>query len=369
MICCAPYSGRVFMTSVGMVIAAVVIEIFPDINCSQPKGLRPSLSQHFSMSAITSKATQTQQVRASDQGRVLLVTNQTGDTAYSEELVRAGFTVVSVDSAAAALLALQRTRPHVIITDMNLSGITATELARMLTQAQDGMLLIFVGDEDATAARRGAAQSAGAFGYFQVPDEIEMMLARTAQLIAIKQTMDRLHAEVDRDYLTGLANRRRFRTAIGQEVERWRRYSVPCALLLVDIDHLKLINDAHGHSAGDMVIRHTARALTELSRDNDTAARLGGEEFALLLAATSDVQALAVAERLRSAVSSTMVETIGTVTVSIGVASCPSHADSERSLYAASDAALYCAKREGRNLTAVAVASGTGGGTASAALS
>ena len=83
----------------------------------------------------------------------------------------------------------------------------------------------------------------GAFDYFQMPAELSLLIARTEQLVALKQTMDRLRAEADRDYLTGLANRRRFRTALGQEVERWRRYNVPCALVLVDIDHLKKIND------------------------------------------------------------------------------------------------------------------------------
>jgi diguanylate cyclase (GGDEF)-like protein len=97
-----------------------------------------------------------------------------------------------------------------------------------------------------------------------------------------------------------------------------------------------------------------ADALAEMSRDNDTAARLGGEEFALLLAGANDSQALAAAERLRQAVSAKAVDEVGTVTVSLGVAACPSHAESERALYGASDAALYRAKREGRDRTAVA---------------
>jgi diguanylate cyclase (GGDEF)-like protein len=92
----------------------------------------------------------------------------------------------------------------------------------------------------------------------------------------------------------------------------------------------------------------------ELSRDNDTAARLGGEEFALLLAGVDNEKALAAAERLRHVVCAVPVEDVGTVTISLGVAACPSHAHTERTLYAVSDAALYSAKREGRNRTAVA---------------
>jgi two-component system cell cycle response regulator len=308
--------------------------------------------------SATARATTstTDRTQARDQGRVLLVTDDQAGAAYGATLESAGFAVVGVAKGVAALVALRRTRPHVIIADVSLKGISADELARMLAQAQEGVPLILVGTAEATPARRNAALEAGSFDYFQMPAHAQLLIARTSQLVALRQMMERLRAEADRDYLTSLLNRRRFRTALGQEVERWRRYHVPCALLLVDIDHLKRINDAHGHSAGDMVIRHIASTLTQLSRDNDTAARLGGEEFALLLAGTDDEKALAAAERVRDVVSAEPVKSIGTVTVSLGVAACPAHATSERALYAASDAALYRAKGEGRDRTAVAAA-------------
>ena len=123
---------------------------------------------------------------------------------------------------------------------------------------------------------------------------------------------------------------------------------------MLDVDHMKRINDAHGHPAGDRVIRHVASALTELSRDNDTAARLGGEEFALLLAGVGSEKAQAAAERLRLAVCKQSLEEIGVVTISVGVASCPDNARTERELFGTSDAALYRAKQEGRNMTVVA---------------
>jgi diguanylate cyclase (GGDEF)-like protein len=288
-----------------------------------------------------------------EQGRVLLVTDEP-HAVHRLALEEAGFAVVGVAGSTAALVALHRSRPHVIIADANLKGISALELARKLAQTQDGVPLILVGAELADASRRGAALAMGAFDYFQLPVELSLLIARVGQLVLMRLEVDRLHALADRDYLTGLANRRRFRTALGQEVERWRRYRVPCALLLVDIDFLKRVNDAHGHSAGDVVIRHIASAMVELSRDNDTTARLGGEEFALLLAGADDAKALAAAERVRQVVSAEPLETIGTITVSLGVAACPIHATSERTLYAASDAALYRAKREGRDRSAVA---------------
>lgn len=304
----------------------------------------------------TSKSASSGLVQTRDQGRILLVTDEAATAAYGPVLEDAGFRVVGVAGGAAAMVALRQTRPHLIIADINLKGITAAEMMRMLSQMQEGPPLVLVGSAPPTLERRTASLAAGAFDYFQVPTELPLLVGRAAQLIKIRQTIECLHAEAERDYLTGLANRRYFRAALGHELERWRRYNVPCALLILDIDLMKRINDTHGHSAGDVVILHIATALKELSRDNDTTARLGGEEFALLLAGADDSRAYAAAERLRENVSAREVEGIGTVTISLGVAACPAHATSERALYAASDAALYRAKGDGRNRTAVAPA-------------
>jgi diguanylate cyclase (GGDEF)-like protein len=303
--------------------------------------------------SATGQATEAQK-NTRDQGRVLLVTDEAARPAHVAALEGAGFAVVGVAGGAAAIVALHRSRPHVVIADLSVKGITAVELARTLAQSSGHVPLVLVGAEEAGRARRQSALDAGAFDYFQLPAETGLLVARTAQLVELKLTIDRLRAEADRDYLTGLANRRRFRTALGQELERWRRYRTPCALLMVDIDHLKKINDAHGHSAGDTAIRHVAGTLARHSRDNDTAARLGGEEFALLLAGASEESALSAADRLRHSVSAVASEAGGVVTVSVGVAACPAHAVSERDLYAAADAALYQAKHEGRDRSVLA---------------
>jgi diguanylate cyclase (GGDEF)-like protein len=220
----------------------------------------------------------------------------------------------------------------------------------MLGQSQDGTPLIVVGAEAATLKRRHAALSAGANDYFQIPDEFELLVMRANELVKLRQTLERLRGAADLDHLTGLANRRRFRVALTGEVERWRRYGVPCALLLLDIDHMKAINDGFGHPVGDLVIREIASTLTRVSRDNDTAARLGGEEFAGI----DGTKAEFAAKRLLDTLAEQEVEGVGSISVSIGVASCPDHADSERALYAASDQALYVAKNEGRKRVAVA---------------
>ena len=285
--------------------------------------------------------------------RVLLITEDSHSPLRSL-LELAGLEVVGVCAGAAALVSLRRARPQLVIASIDAKAISIQELARMLGQSQDGTPLIVVGTEAATLKRRHAALSAGANDYFQIPDEFELLVMRANQLVKLRQTLERLRGAADLDHLTGLANRRRFRVALTGEVERWRRYGVPCALLLLDIDHMKAINDSFGHPAGDLVIREIASTLTRVSRDNDTAARLGGEEFALLFAGIDGTKAEFAAKRLLDTLAGQEVEGVGSISVSIGVASCPDHADSERALYAASDQALYVAKNEGRKRVAVA---------------
>jgi diguanylate cyclase (GGDEF)-like protein len=228
------------------------------------------------------------------------------------------------------------------------------ELAQILHQRDDDLPFIFVGAEIATLQSRKAAMSEGASDYFQLPEQFELLSLRAKQLIKLRQEMNRLRGEADFDTLTGLANRRRFRVALTGELERWRRYGTPCALLLLDVDHMKTINDTYGHPIGDRVLREIAHTLSKVCRDNDVAARLGGEEFALLCANVDAVKGELAAKRLHEVLRQQQIEGVGQTTVSIGVAACPEHADSERTLYAASDAALYIAKNEGRDRIAVA---------------
>jgi diguanylate cyclase (GGDEF)-like protein len=300
---------------------------------------------------------QNERATARDQGRVLIITDNPPSMTFTAALEQAGLAVVGTSRSVAALIALRRARPHVIIADAGLQGLTTKELARQLERAEESAVpFLLVGADEASLERRHAALEAGAGDYFQLPRELPLLAARASQLVRIRQQIDILRAVADRDYLTGLLNRRRFRNALGQEMERWRRYNVPCSLLTVDVDHLKRINDTYGHSAGDVVIRHVAQALQQMSRDNDTAARLGGEEFALLLAGVDAERAVAAAERLRQTVAGEALEGIGRVTISLGVAACPAHALTERELYAASDRALYTAKHEGRDRVSIAPA-------------
>lgn len=154
------------------------------------------------------------------------------------------------------------------------------------------------------------------------------------------------------DSLTGMWNRGYFMELAGRELNRARRKGCDLALLMIDVDHFKAINDTHGHDAGDIALVELARLFDESVREVDVAARLGGEEFAVLLPEASVEDACAVAARVARAVRLAVVESpVGPLrmTVSIGLASLEGPQDSIDSLLKYSDIALYAAKKNGRD--------------------
>jgi diguanylate cyclase (GGDEF)-like protein/PAS domain S-box-containing protein len=154
------------------------------------------------------------------------------------------------------------------------------------------------------------------------------------------------------DHLTGVANRRAFFEAGELELNRNRRAPRPTALILVDADHFKHINDRHGHAGGDAVLRHLGQLLAATFRQVDVVARVGGEEFAVLLPSTGLDAAVAVAERLRGLVAGRPVAYDGALiglTISAGVAVCDGEALGLDGLMKRADQALYAAKAAGRD--------------------
>jgi diguanylate cyclase (GGDEF)-like protein len=185
-------------------------------------------------------------------------------------------------------------------------------------------------------------------------------ISRLAIYVVLALVVDQLrrqHAEVARlastDDLTGLANARRFQAELRAELARAARYGRELALLLIDCDDLKRMNDEHGHTDGSRVLREIARVLAQTIRAPDVAARWGGDEFAVLEPEGTLDGALAVAERIRRAVHAlSLTSSSGqpiTITVSIGIAIYPTMGPTEESLFAAADRGLYAAKRGGKD--------------------
>jgi diguanylate cyclase (GGDEF)-like protein len=159
------------------------------------------------------------------------------------------------------------------------------------------------------------------------------------------------------DELTGLSNLRHFHDTLDTEVERSRRFGTNVGLMMLDIDDFKRINDTYGHQQGDLVLIEVGRVLRNLSRDIDEPARYGGEEMAVVLPQTDVGGAELLAERMRDAIESLQIERLDgegplRVTASFGVASLPHSARDKDSLIAEADAALYRAKRTGKNRVA-----------------
>jgi diguanylate cyclase (GGDEF)-like protein len=156
-----------------------------------------------------------------------------------------------------------------------------------------------------------------------------------------------------RDGLTKVFNRRYFTDHLEKEFAYAVRHETPLALIFIDIDHFKQINDTHGHPAGDAVLADLSALLTTLLRTEDVLARFGGEEFAVLCRGTDLPSCEIVAERLRSAVERRAFEASGTrvpVTISVGIAAVPNPAIKDYGEFlAAADQAMYQAKRSGRN--------------------
>ncbi|MBJ3774188.1 GGDEF domain-containing protein [Acuticoccus mangrovi] len=159
------------------------------------------------------------------------------------------------------------------------------------------------------------------------------------------------------DELSGLANRRAFYRQLEAEWQRWCRYHHPFSIMMVDIDSFKSINDRFGHPAGDDVIRRLATLMRDVGRATDVPARIGGEEFAILVPNTDPRDAAVMAERLRRNVERERVVVDGTTigfTISVGVSLSTAHRENVQELLSSADTALYDAKRGGRNRVIVA---------------
>jgi len=168
----------------------------------------------------------------------------------------------------------------------------------------------------------------------------------------------RLEALAHTDSLTHLLNRRALTIRLVAELERVRRYNSPLTMLMIDLDHFKLVNDTFGHLVGDEVLRGLAMILQRSVRSVDMVARYGGEEFVVVLPETGEMGAVAFAERIRQRAEQHNFEAARSatvrITVSIGVSCFPSpHVESAEDLFARADAALYRAKDRGRNQVCV----------------
>lgn len=167
------------------------------------------------------------------------------------------------------------------------------------------------------------------------------------ELLQLKLELERLAGA---DPLTGAFNRRTFHELLSKTIANAERHDRRFALLMIDVDHFKHVNDTFGHQAGDEVLRVLCDLIVASVRSSDQLFRVGGEEFCLLVTLTDEGEARMLAEKLHRVVRTHQFERVGEITVSIGIAHFR-EGDSQESIYARADEAMYEAKRRGRNCT------------------
>jgi two-component system cell cycle response regulator len=271
----------------------------------------------------------------------------------TDALEEDGRTVLVASSGQAALRIVDRITPDLILMDAVMPGMDGFEACRRL-KANPGTAaipVVFLSGAS-TAQQKVQGLDLGAVDYVTKPFDPAELRARVRAALRTKYLMDLLAKRAMIDGLTGLWNRACFEQRLASELSLTRRSERPLACAMLDLDHFKRINDEHGHPFGDEVLRGVAQVIQDCCRAEDVPCRYGGEEFVLLLPNTALDGAMALAERIRSAVSNTPFvfrRARIDVTCSIGIADNLRLAGTDTSLVDLADQALYRAKQDGRN--------------------
>jgi diguanylate cyclase (GGDEF)-like protein len=249
----------------------------------------------------------------------------------------------------------------VILCDLDMPGMDGFKFLSMIKtrkELQDIPVILVTGVNDQESKIRGLER--GASDYLTKPYDPAELIARVKVQLKIKTLQDSLKKSnqalmelSNTDPLTHLSNRRFLMKTLEKELQRCERSQKPMALIMVDVDHFKPVNDTYGHQQGDVVLQTLADQMKAHLRDYDLAARFGGEEFALVLPETALTEAVQVAERLRIAISELRIPADHNeirLTISLGVATYPHpKVRTVDNLILEADRALYNAKEKGRN--------------------
>jgi len=290
----------------------------------------------------------------------VLLVHEANETA--EALVRAlrdaGANCTQLETAPGAIARLIDEPHDLVIASVELSGESGLAvLHHVRTDGPQVPVLLLTAHDD--PGERAAHFGRGADDVLVKPVNPSELVARALrrlelarQLTVAREETARLHGLAVTDGLTGLANHRSFQERLREEFRRAQRYDSSLALVMMDLDHFKSVNDNFGHQAGDEVLSAAAQAIKQAVRETDIIARYGGEEFAMLLPQTHVAGALTVAERVSTGLHSLRLpSTPGLkVTGSFGLSGFPGRGISTAELLVrTADQALYRAKNEGRN--------------------
>jgi two-component system cell cycle response regulator len=251
---------------------------------------------------------------------------------------------------------IQQGDSPLLISDWMMPHLSGPDLCRRIRSAEVGRYtyIILLTSRDRREERLHGLR-AGADDFLTKPpdpDELSVRLEIAGRILAVHATLARQNVQLaelaSTDELTGTKNRRRFREDLELLFAQVDRLGSPLSLIMLDIDHFKQYNDSFGHPAGDEVLRWIGSILRTAVRDHDIVARYGGEEFVMLLPATDEDEALAVAERVRSAIARGPWS-LRKMTASLGVGTAVKETPSAAALVEEADRALYQSKQAGRN--------------------
>lgn len=278
--------------------------------------------------------------------------------ALRSALAEAGFWCERAGSAIEAIQLTMDTTFAAAVVEYELPGETGVAVLNHLRgeERQVPVLMLTSSDDPARRIEALAAGADDALAPPWHPAEVVARLKRRLQVArafeALGRERDELRALSTTDGLTQVANHRSFQERLREEFRRAQRYDDPMALILMDVDHFKTVNDTWGHQGGDQVLIEVARALKGAVRETDFIARYGGEEFGVVLPKTHLAGALTVAERMSQSLKAARAGPEGKirVTASFGVSGFPGRGvTTADQLFKTADDALYRSKREGRN--------------------
>jgi diguanylate cyclase (GGDEF)-like protein len=302
-------------------------------------------------------------VRLPPRPRLLIVDDQPINIQSLYSIFQADHEVFMATGGLKALAFCQsQPAPDLILLDVMMPDLDGLEVCRRLKA--DPMLadipVIFITAQSDPMDETSALE-AGGVDFISKPVNPAAVRARVKTHLTLKAQSDLLRSLVFLDGLTGVANRRRFDETLENEWRRCQRSRSSLALIMIDIDHFKRYNDCYGHQAGDACLQRVGALLKEaFGRPHDLVARYGGEEFACLMPECGQEGAAVKAEELRASITRLALPhedspTAPFVTLSLGLAACvPKSAIKPACLIAAADAALYEAKKTGRNRVASA---------------
>jgi diguanylate cyclase (GGDEF)-like protein len=282
--------------------------------------------------------------------RVLVVDDDAEVLRHTELILKgAGMITAIVDDPMKIVEPLEEFRPELILMDLHMPGCSGQELAAVIRQQASyaAIPIVFLSVETNVQRQLQALQRGGDDFLSKSLAPGELILAVTARARRFRL----LRSMMTRDGLTGLLNHTNTKQQLEIEIDRARRTNKPLTFIMVDIDHFKAVNDTYGHAAGDAVLKSLSRLMKERLRATDIVGRMGGEEFAAVLADTDAAGASRIFDELRGALASMRHNSEGrefSVTMSCGVAQFPGYDDTLR-LSNAADKALYAAKHNGRD--------------------